>query len=131
MATILYRALAANGDPLFGNSQSNFVSDLNAVAQAIATRLKLLAGEWWENLNAGTPVFQSMLGVSGSGKRPDTVALLLTQRILATPFVTGVSNVQTSYNDTARAFTLSCQAQTQFGTLTVTLPLPGAQASIT
>ncbi len=129
MATITYRKLDQNGDPLQGGGQSNFVSDLDAVAQAIQTRLKFLQGEWWENLNAGTPLFQSMLGVSGVGRNPETVTLLLTQRILGTPFVTGVSNVATSVNSSTRAFQFSCQVQTQFGSLTVTNQ-PGSRAAL-
>jgi hypothetical protein len=120
MATITYRKLDQNGDPLQGAGQNSFVSDIDAVAQAISTRLKLLQGEWWENLNAGTPLFQSMLGVAGAGRHPETIALLLTERILGTPYVTSVSNVATSYNGGTRAFQFSCQVQTQFGTLTVT-----------
>ncbi|MDQ2804786.1 MAG: hypothetical protein M3Y41_19715, partial [Pseudomonadota bacterium] len=115
-----YRKLDALGDPLQGNAQANFVNDLDAVAQAIATRLKFFAGEWWERRNAGTPVFQSMLGVAGAGRHPETVALLLTERILGTPYVTGVSNVATSYNPATRAFQFSCQVTTRFGSLTLT-----------
>jgi hypothetical protein len=85
MATITYRKLDQNGDPLFGNGAANFVSDIDAVAQAIGTRLRLLQGEWWENTNAGTPLFQSMLGVSGAGKPPDAIALILKQEFPARP----------------------------------------------
>jgi hypothetical protein len=130
MATITYRKLDLNGDPLWGGGQTNFMSDLEAIAQAIGTRLKLLQGEWWENLNLGTPIFQSMLGVPGSGKRPRPVSLLLVQRILSTPFVTGVSNVTTSYDPNARAFQFSCQVQTRFGTITVATQPPGASATL-
>lgn len=93
------------------------------------TRLKLLAGEWWENLNTGTPLFQSMLGPSGAGKHPETVILLLTQRILGTPYVTGISNVSTGYDAGRRAFQFSCQVSTQFGSLTVT-NRPGNNATL-
>lgn len=120
MATILYRALDINGDPTQGNGQGSFLTDLYAVAQAISTRLKLLMGEWWENLNTGTPLFQSMLGVSGAGKNTQAIALLITQRILGTPYVTGVTAVNASYDPNARAFSFSCQVETTFGTLTVT-----------
>ena len=119
MATISYRRLDANGDPMMGRGQANFAVDLEAVAQAIATRLKLFQGEWWENRNAGTPVFQSMLGTT-NGRRPELIALLLKQRILSTPYVTGVSNLQTSFDSGARAFRFSCRVQTAFGTLSVT-----------
>jgi hypothetical protein len=129
VATITYRQLDANGDPIWGQGQANFLSDLAAVAQAIGTRLKLLQGEWWENLNTGTPIFQSMLGVGGSGKRPNAIALLITQRILTTPYVEGVSNVATSYNPATRAFQFSCQVETQFGTITVTNQPPASQTA--
>jgi hypothetical protein len=121
MATITYRGLDPNGEPLYGNGQNNFVSDLYAVAQAIGTRLKLFQGEWWENVNAGTPLFQAMLGVSGVGRNPDAIALLIKQRILGTPYVLpgGVSNVAASYNGATRSFSFSCSVATQFGTLTV------------
>ena len=66
MPTITYRKLDQNGDPIWGNGQGSFVSDIDAVAQAIYTRLRLLFGEWWENLSIGTPLFQSMLGQSAS-----------------------------------------------------------------
>lgn len=131
MASITVRRLDANGDPLHGNGQACFLSDLDAVAQIISTRLKLLKGEWWENLDAGTPLFQSLLGVSGSGKSPDAAALILTQRILGTPYVNSVSDVATSYNATTRAFRFTCNVQTAFGTVTVTNQnQPGSSASI-
>ena len=120
MPTLSYRRLDANGDPQMGHGQADFVSDLDAVAQAIATRLKLFQGEWWESADAGTPVFQSMLATA-NGRRPELVALLLKQRILATPYVTGVSNVQTSFDGATRAFRFSCTVTTQFGTLSVTI----------
>ncbi len=125
MATLTYRKLDANGEPLLGNGQANFVRDLDAVAQSIATRLKLLQGEWWENLNAGTPLFQSMLGVAGAGTHPEAITLLLKQRILGTPFVTGIQAIETSYDGASRAFRFSCQVATQFGTVTVSLGQPG------
>jgi hypothetical protein len=130
-ATITYRQLDANGDPIWGGGQSNFIADLNAVAQAITTRLKLLRGEWWEDLNTGTPLFQSMLGVGGSGKQPDVVALVIVQRILATPYVLSVDNVATDYDADARAFSFGCTVKTRFGTLTIaTQPQPGSTAAL-
>lgn len=102
-----------------GRGQAHFVNDLEAVAQAIATRLKLFTGEWWENRQAGTPVFQSMLGTTNA-RRGEIVALLLKQRILSTPYVTRVTNVQTSFDAGTRAFRFSAQVETAFGALTVT-----------
>lgn len=128
MALITYRKLDENGDPLWGNGQGSFLSDIDAVAQAIRTRLLLFAGEWWENLSLGTPVFQSMLGQSTSDQALQTVALLLKQRIAGAPFVTAVSQVEIS-RDAARAVSFSAFAYTQFGTLSVSYTPPGASAA--
>ncbi len=108
MATITYRQLDASGDPMHGQGQANFLSDLEAVAQAIQTRLLLFLGEWWVNRSAGTPVFDSMLSTTNA-QRPEVVALLLKQRMLSTPYVSEVSNIQTSFDPGSHAFQLSCQ----------------------
>jgi hypothetical protein len=118
MAVITYRKLDANGDPMMGRGTANFVSDLDAVAQAISTKLKLFSGEWWENRNEGTPIFDEMLGTTNNS-RPQLVAQLLKQRILATPYVLSVTNLQTSFDPATRAFQFSCQVATQFGTVTL------------
>lgn len=118
MATITVRRLDANGDPMMGRGTAHFVSDLDAVAQILATRLKLFTNEWWENRNAGTPVFDSMLGTT-NGRRPEVIALLLKQRILSTPYVRNVSKVEASFDFQGRRFQFSCQVETEFGALAV------------
>ena len=118
MPVLTYRALDPNGDPLMGRGQVNFLTDLEAVAQSILTAIRLFQGEWWENTNAGTPLFQSMLGTT-NGRRPEIVSLLLTQRILSRPYVTRVLNARAGFDSAGRAFTFSCQVQTQFGTIAV------------
>jgi hypothetical protein len=126
MATITYRKLDPNGDPLWGNGQASFISDLQAVAQAILTRLRLFQGEWWEDLTIGTPMFQDILGQKSA---PTAVSLILQKVILGTPYVTGISNLSASWNSTSRAFAFSCLVQTQFGTLTVS-NISGNNASL-
>jgi hypothetical protein len=118
MATITYRKLDQNGDPMMGRGTANFVSDLEAVAQAISTKLKLFTNEWWENRNEGTPIFDDMLGSTNSS-RPQLVAQLLKQRILETPYVLSVTQIDTSFDSTTRAFRFACQVTTQFGTVTL------------
>lgn len=120
MPTITYRALDPYGDPLFGNGQGNFLSDVDAVAQAIGTRIKLLQLEWWESVNDGTPLFQSILGSTSPAQQAQTIALILEQRILNTPYVLSISDVQTSFDPIERIFGFTCRVQTQFGTVTVT-----------
>jgi hypothetical protein len=130
MATITVRKLDANGDPLQGNGQASFLSDIDAVAQIIATRLKFLQGEWWEALNDGTPLFQTILGGGGSPKQIDADALILTQRILGSAYVTSIAKVTTRFTASTRSYQFQCEAQTPFGPITITSQAPGLSASL-
>ena len=130
MATISVRRLDLNGDVVRGTGQSAFLTDIDAVAQIIGTRLKLLQGEWWESLADGTPVFQQMLGRSASTRAQQGVAYILQQRILGTPYVTSISNVGYAFDRPSRAFGYACNVQTAFGTLSVSLT-PGSNATLT
>jgi hypothetical protein len=120
MAQITYRGLDPNNDVIW----SSTLTDVDAVAQAIRTRINLFQGEWWADLQDGTPVWQSMLGASGSLRNQQAISLLLQQRILGTPFVNSVSNVQASFNSSTRAFSFYAVVQTQFGTVSVSKNMP-------
>lgn len=121
MAVIQTRRLDSNGDPIRGNGLQNFVTDIDAISQIILTTIRLLSNEWFEALNLGTPLFQKLLGVPTTN---EGVALIMTQRILSVPFVTGVSNAVVLYF-AGRAFTFSANVQTVFGTITITTQQPG------
>lgn len=128
--TISIRALDANHDPMWGQGQANFLTDLNAVAQIIQTRLLLLQGEWWANLKEGLPVLQKMLGIGGSGKNTSPVALAIQQNIAGAPYVTGVGDIITTYDPSVRSFNFTCDVNTAFGALQVTQTLPGTAATL-
>lgn len=122
-ATIIVRALGSTGDPLRGSGLANFLTDLNAVGQIITTRMRLLQGEWYENLTDGLPLFQQLLG------HPITLqalALIIRQRILATPYVTGILSLSVVYVPAGRTFTYNAFVQTQFGTVIVSNQAPTA-----
>lgn len=128
MAQISYRNLGPNYDPLWGQGQANFLTDLDAVAQAILTRINLFEAEWWANLNDGTPMWQSILGAPASLRQQQQISLLLTQRILGTPYVLSVSNVTLSFNANTRSMSYTATVQTRFGTAVVTnIPTPTPQ----
>ena len=129
MATITVRRIGNDGEPAYGNGTADFISDIDAVAQIISTRLNLFQGEWWEDQSEGLPLWQKMLGVMGSGKNPQAIALLIQQRILGTPYVTGVSRVATGFNAETRAFQFSCVVDTQFEQVALTnYPTPNQGA---
>jgi hypothetical protein len=125
MASITYLLLDANYDPVFDpNSQ---LTDQAAVTQVILTQLRLFLGEWWENLNIGLPVFQAMLGRLTVPTNQIAMQALVQALVQGAPFVTGVSNVATAFEN--GAFKFSASAQTAFGPINVT-NTPGSSASL-
>jgi hypothetical protein len=120
MSKITYRQLDRSYEPTYGQGQANFLYDADAVAQAIQTRLLLFEGEWWENLADGLALWQRILGQGASLQDQQAIVLLIQQRILGTPYVTLVENVQFDWNSTTRSFQFYCVAQTQFGPVVVT-----------
>jgi hypothetical protein len=116
-----YRRLDSNGDYIFGGGLNDFVQDAYAVAQAIKTKLCLLKGEWWENLDEGLPLFQSILGAPGGQK--SSIDLLYQQRILSVPNVKNIEQVKSSLDN--RVYSFYCVINTTFGKLNL-FNLPNA-----
>jgi hypothetical protein len=127
--TISVRKLDANHDPIYGNGQADFLTDLYAVGQLIDTSLLLLQGEWWNDLGAGLPLFQQIVGVSGVGNNPQIAALLIQNIIMAVPYVNSISDVALIYDPLSRTFTYTCNVFTAFGTVQTQF-VPGSSASI-
>lgn len=119
------------GEPMYGLGQANFISDIDAVAQIILTTIRLFEGEWWEALDQGTPMFQRIIGATGVGSNPQTVSLILQQRILgaAKPFVLGIPAITTIWDSIARSFSFACSVDTVFGNLVLSTA-PGSSAII-
>ncbi len=117
-----YRRLDSNNDYSFGRGRADFLSGVDAVGQAIVTRLKLLEGEWWEDTSDGLPLWQSILGQRTAKAAIDRI---ITSRILGTPNVTAISNFSSSLNTSTRAYSFQCSVTTAFGT-TVIQTVPSA-----
>ena len=128
MATSLsYLMLDANYDPVFANGTS--LTGLQAVEQAILTRLNLFLAEWWENLKLGLPVFQVMLAQLGSARTIQAAQQAVAADILTlSPYVTSVTVVTVTLNS-ADQLAIQVTVQTIFGTTTVQAA-PGASAVI-
>jgi hypothetical protein len=118
MPTITVRSLGMNGDPLEGNGLNDFLSDIDAVGQIIGTRIKLFEGEWWENLQAGTPMFQSILGVENASQT-QVISAILQSVINQTPYVLDIINLSCTYTPSTRALSFYAEVLTQFGTVVV------------
>ena len=126
MSTISYLQLDSQNDPSFANGTS--LTNLAAVEQLILTRLNLFLGEWWENLNLGLPVFQSMLGQLGSQRTQTAISLAIQSNIAGGPYVTSVANVSTAFID-EKQFTFSADVYTAFGVVKLR-NVPGLQAVV-
>jgi hypothetical protein len=107
-----YRRLSPTGDYTFGFGNASFISDIDAVAQAIGTKLKLFQGEWWENINEGLPFFQEIAGHSDI----NAIDLLIQARILEVPNVVSIESYASNI-DKNRRYTATVTVNTAFGSL--------------
>lgn len=108
-----YRRLGANNEPAMGQSRQDFVSDVEAVGQAIVTKLRLFKGEWWEDTNIGLPLWQSMLGIIGVKK--EAIDQILQNSILQTPGVRRIIFMSSIFNRDSRDYDFSISVSTVFG----------------
>ena len=127
MPTIQYLRLDNSNDTIWVAQSA--LADVDAVAQAVLTRLRLYQNEWWADLNLGIPLFQNILGGSGSQAQQAVISLAYTQQILGTPYVSGVSDVSTTFNSATRQFTYKATVQTAFGPVTIQF-IPGTAGSV-
>ena len=116
MATITVRSLSTDGEPQYGNGTQNFISDLAAVSQIIRSTLLLLKGEMFLALNAGTPLFQALVGQAITNQ---AVALIYQSIILGVPYVTGIASVSVVYVPQSRQYSFSALVSTVFGTIPI------------
>lgn len=107
-----YRALSADGDYTFGQSQANFLVDSAAmVAQSVLTRLRLMEGEWFLDRFEGTPYASEILG-----KHKDwSYDLAIRERVLRTIGVREIIDYQSDLEDRTRALTVQMTITTDFG----------------
>lgn len=110
-----YRALDSNGDYSFGKSMQEFKINNDAVVQAINTNLRLLKGEWWEDLAEGFPLFQNVLANSGSIDHVAATDMLIKERILSTAGVKSIVSFTSSL--VKRRYSAVCTVQTKFGSI--------------
>ena len=128
-ATIMVQQIDSNCDPIEGPNGPVFLSDLDAVAQIIYTTLRLLLGEWWENRTIGFPLFQSLIGASGSPTDQAGVMLIIQQTILSCPYVLQIVDFSFQFNSATMASTFSAVASTSFGNIVIT-NAPGSSAQV-
>lgn len=112
-----YRQLDENGDYKFGNNELDFITDVEAVAQAIRTKVMLFYQEWWEDISIGIPMFQSIVGRVADTNLKMTSTLLLTRRIREIEQVTSVTNVEVIQGP--RSLSFKIEVDTTYGSTSV------------
>lgn len=106
------RKLGPTGDYQFGAGQKDFFNnEPDGVGQTVRTRLLLWLGEWYLNLDDGTPYLQSILG-KYSQAQADTA---IQDRVLSTDGVTSIENYVSTLNADTRSMTVSFDLNTIYG----------------
>lgn len=107
-----YRKLTNTGDYSFGHGQLDFYRDVpNLVGQSVETRLLLWLGEWFLNIDEGTPFLQGILGKYSKSAADTTIQ----DRVLSTDGVTSIDNYESNIDVDNRAMTVQFDLNTIFG----------------
>lgn len=115
-----YRKLTTTGDYSFGQGPLDFyIDNVEAVAQAIQTRLLLFKGAFWRALNEGLPMFQTILGGSGSAESRLGIDNLIQQRIRGTQGVLGILDYSSAFDPETRQYSFQATVQTIYSTTVV------------
>jgi hypothetical protein len=111
-----YRTLDPDGqDYTFGQNGANFlVNSPAAVAQAILTRIGLIAGEWFLDQTAGIDN-NEILGAGTQSTRDLAVQTVITE----TQGVSAITEYASYLNPSTRQFTWAATVDTIYGSTTV------------
>ncbi len=111
-----YRRIDENGDYVFGNGQYDFLIDIEAVPQAIKTKLGLFQGEWWEDLSEGLPFYQDIAGsFIKSDEDKDIVTRIFCNRIGDVQEVNSFLSVDANFDNENRKYSLVASVDTIYG----------------
>lgn len=115
-----YRALDENGDMQFGGGAGQWmVNSPEAVAQAVKTRLLLMAGEWFLDVTEGTPYSTEILGEHTA----TTYDWAIRNRIALTPGVSEIQSYASQLDSDTRALSVQATISTIYGTATIAVSL--------
>lgn len=113
-----YRKLSPTGDYTWGNNALDFYIDVpEAVAQAVKTRLLLWFGEWFLDIEEGTPYMQGVIGKHSQATADSTIQ----SRIAGTESLTGIPSFTSTIDSDTREYSASATIDTLYGPTQVTL----------
>jgi hypothetical protein len=112
---MIYRRLDEYGDYTFGRRNA-FASDIEAVAQAVKTRILHFKGEWWENNIDGTPFVQEVAGqFLPTHDNSAQIDLVFSERIIGTQGVTEITEFDSTVNPITRTYSAQITISTIYG----------------
>jgi hypothetical protein len=110
---MIVRRLDQNWDMTFGQGLSNYVKDQTAVAQAVRSRLFLLRGEWFLDVDAGIPYLQEI------AVKPSNLSLAesyIKQEIIDTDGVQELTSFDMNFDPNTRTLNMAITVTTIYGT---------------
>ncbi len=116
---MIYRMLDSDGDYVFGRGKHAYLEGIDAVAQAIKTRLLLLYAEWWEDREDGLPLWEQILAAPGSQDSINAVDLIFKERIEGTTGVLSLLGYESDFDRDNRKYTFKAAVETMYGDLII------------
>lgn len=116
---MIYRMLDSDGDYVFGRGKHAYLEGIDAVAQAIKTRLLLLYAEWWEDREDGLPLWEQILTAPGSQDSLTAVDLIFKERIEGTTGVLSLLGYESDFDRDNRKYTFKAAVETMYGDLII------------
>jgi len=107
-----YRKVSEDGDFVFGQSENDYYQDVpEAVALAVKGRLLLWLGEWFLDIDEGTPYMQGILGKHSKAAADVTIQ----DRISGTEGFVSLEDFESVLDPDTRAYSASCTLNTIYG----------------
>ncbi len=105
---MIRRSFDSDGD----YTLNNFIEDTPATIQAVATRLRLFAGEWFLDTSSGVPYYDKILT---KPVRLSEVETIIKNRITETDGIDQLSSFSMNFDRTNRSLDVSFTATTTWG----------------
>ena len=110
------RRLDSNGD--ISTRGQQFITGQEEIAQTISTRLKLFLGEYFRDINDGTPWFQNILG---KGQGLNQREAIIRRRISQTDGVRQITSFNADFDLPTREYKIDVSVLTEFGEVSLTV----------
>lgn len=105
------RRIDSNHDWTFGQGFSNYVTESDAIAQNVQTRLWSFTNDWFLDLEHGLPWFEQM----GRGVNMADWEIKIKRYVLETEGVNKIINYQANFDADTRKLTISIDYQDIYG----------------